>query len=1143
MNYFTVSRTSNLTISSDVHKHGGRSLKWTWQRGDTLNLDLYHDPVKKKQLGRGGIKVWLYLVRSIPGKMTLSFYTSFLAYYRRTQGPECQFDISLDFYGWRGIWVAFGECRLRQTMSPFYRMELRAPRKHDGEIYIDLLRIVRKKIRRQSRDHIVPPIRGRTSTPKDFWQQTYRWSLVKPKDDIFNEIELNNEQLEELRDMRLIRARLRDWFCDGGKATYDLTGYFRSRWSQIKGTIKLARQYFKTLNITRTKGFIRGPPLFARNSEYGQLNISSPELKFGFVMREILFPLSLEYFFLTRKQEIQRTLEEELHKLNDPKLSAKTVQRLFGYDKELMGTFYESSKLRIKPLTKRKLRLALKDVNHYRFLRLLRLLEHILDQGWAVGSAIGSLDHEMNRSSKGFVTSVFLLRKPLQRAGKLARLVHIMKWYLEFGELYQGQFEYKGTTADRMRTLLFYRLMCVLVMPEATLQQAFDKLRDMKALRGWYENALSVNPALGGVIKPDYIGYHHKSFYVKDYCLPAFLTASHVLYLLRGTRFQVNEASRRNLINAINLMRIVSVKYSIPSSVQNTDPNHAKPDLICLMPAFAHVALFEDRSRDGKPKLHEMSSQAIASLRAFLRLFNESDANVRIYLSYGVGCPSKATIMTTLGSLSLMYKLKSLAKDIGIEAEQSPVGNWAKNFAALAIHRRDNWAVTVKGFNSFVWGYEASYRGNHYGRYQSHGQLIIGNSDHALKAYDIRQGWDWTRLPGTTTLRVSLKQLINKVSRFYNPKDLCGAVSFQGTSRLRNGVFIMDFQRPNYEQQYGRGSQDNKFWFKKSVFFNDELLVCLGSDINARLPSHVEAETTLFQNIGTIEDQIHSIFVNGFELQVKQTENSKRFVWGKSSPAILIDINGNGYYVPRAGTQHLTVRIGNQTSYSSKLMNAKTEGHYATAWLNHGANPQGKTYEYAILINTSFKKLYNFACRQEKLRGLPKYEVLRQDKHAHVVKFNNAPRIGLTTYGYSIFRKNVILPGPLILVSDPCVAMVEDGRGKSQRFVIGVSYPQLNFNTTKKLRTTKDVKDEELFYMRSQEKRVWVLLKYKVKPSSYRVYVDGELVDPKEANEHVRVIPTYPDTNIGSLVYFMKLFNGFTTEVHFRRIPKVMVEA
>ncbi|MEG0502502.1 MAG: chondroitinase family polysaccharide lyase, partial [Cellulosilyticaceae bacterium] len=36
-------------------------------------------------------------------------------------------------------------------------------------------------------------------------------------------------------------------------------------------------------------------------------------------------------------------------------------------------------------------------------------------------------------------------------------------------------------------------------------------------------------------------------------------------------------------------------------------------------------------------------------------------------------------------------------KELGIEKEQAPTGNWAMNYAALGLHRRDEWLVGVRG--------------------------------------------------------------------------------------------------------------------------------------------------------------------------------------------------------------------------------------------------------------------------------------------------------------------------------------------------------------------------------------------------------------------------------------------------------------
>ncbi|CAB3996575.1 Chondroitin sulfate ABC exolyase, partial [Paramuricea clavata] len=785
-------------------------------KGDLYDEDFMNTNfTTSAQLYRGGIKIWLYLRKIIPGEMTLSFYT--LVNRATPAQPECDFSISLKFTGWRAVWVSFQECKLRRSMSPLYLMRIQAPFWHAGVIYFDLLHILRKNM-----------------------------------------------------EIRLIKTRLRDWYRVKGQSTYELTGYHRTRWFRLRTKIKRARGYLQTLNITKTKdGFIKGTPLFSRNSEYGQLSISAPDIKFGFMFRDVLLPLAFEYYFASRKEEIHKTIEIKLSKLNHPNTERATVEKLVGFDKELMNIFYDKYKLGIRTLTKYKLRKALREINHKRFLRIKRIFEYIIDQGWAVGSALGSLDHEMIRSSKGFVTSIFLLHQQLRRSSLLLQLIDITKWYLEFGELYQKPFESVGTTADRLRTLFLYRLMCVLVMPEATLQEALDKMRDMRALTAWYENALSINPALGGTIKPDYTGYHHQSFYPNDYVLPGLLTASHVVYILRGTEYEVSETSRDNLRNAIHFMRLLSEQYIIPNSVTNASPTivlwEDSQDLIPhkTRSQYQHIGSLPHRTNEIEDTSthHARSPLHNESIRAFLRMFNESNRDVHAYLKRGKWCSWKSSYMYTLGSLSLLYELKQRAMDLGIDAEPAPQGNWAKNFAALSIHRRQGWVVTVKGFNNFIWGHESSHRGNEYGRYQSYGQLLIANTDYGLKAHDIDRGWDWTRLPGTTTLRMPVEQLRDKETRFYNPKSLCGAMHFQGTSQFRNGVFTMDFERPGYSDRAA------EFWFKKSVFFFDNLLVCLGSDIKAKRFSFrpAEVETTLFQNIG-------------------RQQHARRFIWSINSP-------------------------------------------------------------------------------------------------------------------------------------------------------------------------------------------------------------------------------------------------------------------
>ena len=79
------------------------------------------------------------------------------------------------------------------------------------------------------------------------------------------------------------------------------------------------------------------------------------------------------------------------------------------------------------------------------------------------------------------------------------------------------------------------------MMPNTTDDEKLDKIRDMEELLSWYVNGLSPNEAFGGVLKPDYLGFHHNSFYGSAYFPHALHVASLIEFLLSGTPFKLGK--------------------------------------------------------------------------------------------------------------------------------------------------------------------------------------------------------------------------------------------------------------------------------------------------------------------------------------------------------------------------------------------------------------------------------------------------------------------------------------------------------------------------------------------------------------------------------------------------------------------------
>ena len=312
----------------------------------------------------------------------------------------------------------------------------------------------------------------------------------------------------------------------------------------------------------------------------------------------------------------------------------------------------------------------------------------------------------------------------------------------------------------------------------------------------------------------------------------------------------------------------------------------------------------------------------VVQTKAFLRLYdigNEEDCgedvtrddrSTRLFKQYlCLGRVQNAIhYLNTIGSLQIMQKIKEKAVMQQISKESPPQGHWAKNFGSISIHRREDWAVTMKGFNHYVWDTETSSRENVYGIYQSHGALQIANSEDQLKHNDIDNGWDWAKVPGTTTIAFDTPDLKIDDDRLYNPLKVAGGVTFSGRvpyeANSLNGVFGMEFSQPAYRLPRDSPLENVDFKFKKSVYFHDDFLVCMGSRINTRRVSGAKkTQTTLFQDkvlvakVSAVTDPL--VYKCG--CGIEKTAES----WGNAKSVLLEDRKGNRYFI----TTKCSIRI------------------------------------------------------------------------------------------------------------------------------------------------------------------------------------------------------------------------------------------
>lgn len=430
------------------------------------------------------------------------------------------------------------------------------------------------------------------------------------------------------------------------------------------------------------------------------------------------------------------------------------------------------------------------------------------DQGWADGSALGTLYLEMLRSS-GFYHSVFLLRNQLS-AEQQKHIAEAQHWYTRLGDAYTTP-ETPGELADYIRSLAVPKLHAILMMTDKQQQVA-----SLMSYCKYLNNAFAYAPGFAGSFKPDGSGYHHRGTYLSAYYPQVVYVASMLYYLLHDTPFQLNDEIYDILRNALLSYRFFCGEYAVPGSTAGRFPEGTEV-LHTLLPAYAYLM---------------MSSEAADSelQGAFLRLWNPGHSLVNAYLSKAT---TDICYTRTLGEVELLLEAASK----GGEAETNLAGTKFMPYSGLLIHRQPKWMLTIKGFSKYIWDYESSASENVYGRYLSYGHAEYTDLESGLSTWQ-PQKWDWTHLPGTTVKQVSEEELhfntVGDKHRNFSDQSFLGGIAFDKDVSL-------------FTNRMHDNAIDKTFYADKSFFVFGNVVYCMGSGIKSG-SAHAEVHTTLYQN-------------------------------------------------------------------------------------------------------------------------------------------------------------------------------------------------------------------------------------------------------------------------------------------------------
>ncbi len=623
------------------------------------------------------------------------------------------------------------------------------------------------------------------------------------------------------------------------------------------------------------------------------------------------------------------------------------------------------------------------------------LFDYIHDQGWAEGSALGDLW----LNCLGFAPychAVVLMRDELRDTGRLETAIRAAHWYLTFGKTFsQFDADYIETNADALRSILFTSLAMILAMDDTP-----QKVQYMRGWLAWYNDALKISPRFVGLIKPDGLGFHHQGVYAGAYATEAFEFCSLIAWLLHGTAFAATPESVANLKLALTTQDTISNHYDVPYTTMGRMPHPG----IRILSAYAYLALAsEPPDPDLAGIFMRLWNPNCAYLKQGDRGTNYLPQVLRVDLDAQHG---KFLFYQPFGRLQLLQQLA----EADFPPAPKPQGFFPKPWGALAIHRRDEWLVSVKGWSQYVWDFEmhpkmwAMHEENVYARYWSYGTLqpiTHGEPRNPVASgWNLDCGWDWCRWPGATTKHLTLAENYDpKTSwacRFFSAASFVGALSCEG----RNGIFALKLHEHYH---------DPSFRAFKTYFFFDNLILCLGSNIESRDDAHA-LETTLFQCWMPTPDM--PVQINGETV----ADFPHQFAGQAGRPLTLIDPYNHGYYLPDGGT----VRLLRSPQHSRDAWNrGGTEGDFSTAWLDHGHGPREDgygelRYHYAMLVQTTPEALASLAAR-------PPYRVLQQNHQAHIVEHAE-----LKTTAYALFETDWLVPHGVVRKTDtPVMVMVK----------------------------------------------------------------------------------------------------------------------
>jgi len=266
--------------------------------------------------------------------------------------------------------------------------------------------------------------------------------------------------------------------------------------------------------------------------------------------------------------------------------------------------------------------------------------------------------------------------------------------------------------------------------------------------------------------------------------------------------------------------------------------------------------------------------------------------------------------------------------------------------ADYTLHTRPSYSFNVRMVSTRTKRTECGNGENLIGKFLPDGATDI--QVHGDEYYNIMPVWEWDKIPGTTA------------RDYIEDQPTTARWGEIGSTAFVGGVSDSSYGASVYTMDY------NAVTAKKSWFFFDDEVVCLGAAINCSAPENV---TTT----------INQCWLKG-DVEVEGKKIKGNSITSYDNPSWIIH-DGIGYYFPEKEKVFVSNKEqkGDWYHINNSTPKAKVSGDVFKLWIDHGLNPVNAHYAYIVVPNAKDNSLESANASVKIIANTEQLQVVRNE--------------------------------------------------------------------------------------------------------------------------------------------------------------------